>query len=379
MKKQLLFVTILLFVSNTPMGAQTDLLLPKLSFELDFRFRVEQDWNSRRPDGTFRDDRTRFRYRLRTGATFKNDWYALGFRIRTGDQNKQQDPQLTLGKGFSEFGTLPLGFEKLFFKADYKNFQFWLGKNSFSFTKNNELFWSDNVFPEGIFVQHRIKLANHSIDYITLKGSHYILTSNDRSPLKDAYFQGIQSLIQFKNKRFKLFPAVYLLRNIPNIPDGNHSFTLDYSIIHIGSKLIVFKTENIFIDVDFYLNLEDYGSNNNISDQIADEKNGFSMGIQYGTLENAKDWKFKVTYTAMQKFAALDYMAQNDWARWDYSSFNSPDGRLTNLQGIEIVAAYNISKKANITAKYYLVEQLIPEGDFNETGQRIRFDLNVKM
>ncbi len=72
-------------------------------------------------------------------------------------------------------------------------------------------------------------------------------------------------------------------------------------------------------------------------------------------------------------------MAQNDWARWDYSSYNSPDGRLSNLKGIEVVVAYMIHEKVNLIAKYYNVHQIVPTGTHKETGQRIRFDLNVKI
>ena len=379
MKRQLLFTIVLILIANIQVDAQTDSLLSKLTFESDFRFRIEQDWDSKKSDGSFRDDRTRLRYRLRAGVTFKEKWYSLGFRIRTGDQNKQQDPQLTLGKGFEEFGTLPIGFEKIFFQGNHNNFKYWLGKNSYSFEKNNELFWSDNVFPEGIFIEHVFDLNIQSVENISLRGSHYILSSRGESLLKDAYFQGIQSTIQFENQRFKLFPAIYFLRNIPNIPDGNHSFEQDYSIIHVGAKLKALNSGKLFIDFDFYQNLEDYKANENISDQFSDEKTGYSFGVQYGNLKNDKDWKFKVTYTAMQKHAALDYMAQNDWARWDYSSNNSPDGRLTNFKGIEVVTGYNITKKINIVVKYYNVNQIISATEFEETGQRIRFDLNVKM
>ncbi len=379
MKRRLLYTIILLFLSNIQLGAQTDSLLSKFSYELDYRFRTEQDWDSKKSDGTFREDRTRLRYRLRTGVTFKNEWYSLGFRIRTGDQNKQQDPQLTLGKGFEEFGTLPIGFEKIYFQGLHSDFKYWLGKNSYSFEKNNELFWSDNVFPEGVFIEHKFKPTNQLIENITLRGSHYILSSNGKSILKDAYFQGIQSTIQFKNERFKLFPAFYVLKNIPNIPDGNHSFDIDYSIIHLGAKLKAIKSKYLFIDFDIYQNIEDYRTNENISDTFSEEQTGYSIGVQYGALKQTKDFKFKITYTVLQKYAALDYMAQNDWARWDYSSFNSPDGRLTNFKGIEFVFGYNITKNMNITAKYYNVEQIIRTGEFEETGQRIRFDLNVKM
>ncbi|MDG1101744.1 MAG: hypothetical protein P8H42_06690 [Saprospiraceae bacterium] len=379
MKKQVLYSIILLILLNYKIEAQTDLLLSKVSYELDFRFRTEQDWSSKKSDGNLREDRTRLRYRLRTGVTFKNEWYSLGFRIRTGDQNKQQDPQLTIGKGFEEFGTLPLGFEKIFFQGIHGGLKYWLGKNSYSFEKNNELFWSDNVFPEGVFLEHNLKLSNLIFENIILRGSHYILSSNGKSFFKDAYFQGIQSSIIFKDERFKMFPGIYNLRNIPNIPDGNHSFELDYSIIHIGAKLKALKSKNLFVDFDFYQNIEDYRSNENISDAFSEEKTGYSIGIQFGSFKHTKDLKFKITYAKLEKYAALDYMAQNDWARWDYSAFNSPDGRLTNFKGIEIVIGYNITKKINVIAKYYNIKQIIPTGEFKETGQRIRFDLNVKI
>ena len=96
-----------------------------------------------------------------------------------------------------------------------------------------------------------------------------------------------------------------------------------------------------------YQNIEDYRSNENISDAFSEEKTGYSIGIQFGSFKQTKDLKFKITYAKLEKYAALDYMAQNDWARWDYSAFNSPDGRLTNFKGIEIVIGYNISKKIN--------------------------------
>jgi len=139
---------IMFFVVNlcTSFAQTLDSLYSRIEPTADFRFRVEHDWNSRKSDGTFREDRTRLRYRLRAGAKFSHKWYSMGFRLRTGQQNKQQDPQLTIGEAYEDFGTLPVGFEKIYFKGVLSTFQFWLGKNNFPFEKNNELFWSDNAF-----------------------------------------------------------------------------------------------------------------------------------------------------------------------------------------------------------------------------------------
>ncbi|MBT8234110.1 MAG: hypothetical protein HKO66_05930 [Saprospiraceae bacterium] len=373
--KHLQSLILIIFVSNL-LYSQTDSTFSKVSFEMDYRFRAEQDWNSRKSDGTFRNDRSRLRYRLRAGATYSDKHYTFGVRMRTGDPNKQQDPQLTLGKGLKEFGTLPVGFEKAFFQFNKHNFKFWLGKNTFPFKKNNEMFWSDNVFPEGITLDKSFVINDGFLKAINLIGGHYILSSNDGSLLDDAYFQGIQTNFNSRNDRFKLSSALYVFRNIPNIPDGEHTFLLPYSILHLSGNCNI---NNFYFDFDYYKNLNNYNNNSNIDQSFRNQTTGYTIGIQYGNINAAKKWMYKLTYAYLQRYSVLDYMAQNDWARWDYSSSNSPDGRLSNMQGIEWVVAYSITEKINLVAKYYFVEQLIPLGVSNENGQRIRFDINVKI
>ena len=343
---------------------------------MDFRFRAEQDWKSRNADGTYREDRSRLRYRLRAGATYADKYYSFGLRIRTGDQRKQQDPQLTLGKGLQEFGTLPIGFEKVFFQYNKNDFKFWIGKNTYPFKKNNELYWSDNVFPEGITLDKTFSIRKGLFNKINLVGGHYIIASNNGSFLDDAYVQGIQTNAYLRNNSLNLSSAIYLLRNIPNIPDGAHTFLMDYSILHLAAT---YNINNFFFDVDYYNNLNNYEGNNNIQQEFSDQRTGYTFGIQYGNIRSAKKWMFKLTYAYLERYSILDYMAQNDWARWDYSSSNSPDGRLSNLKGIELVVAYSINDKINLVSKYYNVEQLIPFGISKENGQRIRFDINVKL
>ncbi len=371
-------ITFFVIISMVQLNAQKDSLKSKLQFEMDFRFRAEQDWDSQKSDGSFREDRSRLRYRFRTGLSYAQDWYTFGFRIRTGDPNKQQDPQLTLGKGLKEYGTLPLGFEKIYFQSEWNDFKLCLGKNSYPFTKNNELFWSDNVFPEGISIKKKINLKSPLLNEIELSGGHFVMASNNTSFNKDAYFQAFQTSFTGWDKRIMVFPSLYVFRNIPDIPDGDHSFLLDYTIMHFGSSLKLLKDHSFRIDFDYYQNFENYESNIDVASNFTDQRNGFVVGLKYGDLKVADNWFFSISYADLERYSIVDYMAQNDWARWDYSAFNSPDGRLSNFRGAEIVAAYAISDKINIVSKYYIVEQLIPYGTSKETGQRIRFDINVK-
>ncbi len=358
------------------MYGQTDSTYSKVSFEMDFRFRAEHDWESRKADGTFRADRSRLRYRFRTGAIYSHERFSFGSRIRTGDQRKQQDPQLTLGKGWKEFGTLPLGFEKIYFQYNGGSLNFWLGKNTFPFKKNNELFWSDNVFPEGVAIEKRITFKNEVFKQMHVIGGHCILGSNDGSFFDDAYLQGIQSTVIAAQNKYEISSAFYLFRNIPNIPDGSHTYLLNYSIFHLRSKL---KINNYIVTLDYYNNLENYNEEVDIPGRFKKQNQGFTFGIQYGALSTEKKWKYSLAFAYLERFALLDYMAQNDWARWDYSSSNSPDGRLSNYKGLEAAIAYSISENINLVAKYYSVQQLLPMHIEKENGQRIRFDINVKM
>jgi hypothetical protein len=351
----------------------------KLQFNADFRFRVEEDWNSKKPDGSFRADRTRWRYRLRAGFHYDyNHWASFGARIRSGNPIKQQDPQLTLGDDFSEFNTLPIGFEKIYFKAEQDGYAFWIGKNTFPFEKQNELFWSDNVYPEGVFLKKKFKMESGFLNNLDVNGGHFIIRTNGTSLDKDSCFQGLQVASVLRDKKAKLYGGIYLFKNIPNIPDGADTYIFDYFILNIGANISLLKSRDLNLELDYYNNLENYENNDFIISNFKNQKNGFVSGLSIGHLDKKSDYYFKVTYSYLEKFAAVDFLAQNDWARWDYSSYNSPDGRLTNFKGIEVVASYLLDKNIKLTLKYYKVNQLITNGVSKETGDRIRLDLDVK-
>lgn len=374
------FFVALLLVFSVLLFAQTDSTGSKFTFDGDFRFRLEEDWNSRKPDGSIREDRSRLRYRLRAGVLYQhNDRTAVGARLRTGNPRKQQDPQLTLGDALNEFGTLPIALEKAYFQTGWKQFDIWMGKNTFPFKKQNELFWSDNVFPEGVHIKQRIGLHSNWIDQLRLHAGHFILNARGSSFKNDSYFQGVQMETQLFQDRVAIWPTLYRFRNIQNVPDGAETFYLDYTIISAGAYVKLNQSPLIKLEIDGYLNLGDYGSNDSIPQNLQDQKRGITLAASYGEKKSKGDWLLKLTYNYQECFAALDFMAQNDWARWDYSAFGSPDGRLTNYQGIEFVLAHKIHDKIALVMKYYIVEQLVAQGDFKENGQRIRFDVDIKI
>lgn len=377
--KSLFFIGILFFLFPFYVTAQLDTTkIKKLTFTGDFRFRIEQDWNSRKSDGTYRDNRSRLRYRLRIGANYQfNHWSEIGTRIRTGYREKQQDPHLTLGDGFNEFGTVPIGIEKLFLKLSSKNIMGWLGKNTFPFEKQNELFWSDNVYPEGIFINGNFEFNSSIIEKLYINAGHFIMYSSGKSFGQDQYFQGLQLVSSHFKNRLTLFPSFYYFNKMPNIPDGNETFNFNYSILHIGAKTTIVEKPNVHVGVDYYNNLENYNRNDSIPQQFKNQKEGVVASVGIGELKKRGDWVFLTTFTYLEKLAIVDFLAQNDWTRWDYSSQGSPDGRLSNYKGIELSLGYLIRKNFRVKTRFFMVDQLMPFGSFKETGNRIRLDLDI--
>ena len=121
----------------------------KLQFFGDFRFRGEQDWDSRRYNGEYREDRHRMRARLRFGFSYRwNTQIQFGARIRSGVPNNIQSPHFNVGyKGFS---SKPFQLDRYYVKGTYRHMWWWMGKNGLPFWKQNELWWDDDVQPEGI-------------------------------------------------------------------------------------------------------------------------------------------------------------------------------------------------------------------------------------
>lgn len=375
MKFSLLSI-LLLFGFNS--FGQIDSTFTGLKLTGDFRFRIEHDWNSQNSNGVLRNDRSRLRYRFRFGMNYfldKNS--SFGGRLRTGNINDQQGPHITLGGNQGEFGLVKIGLEKLFYQFQNKNLKVWVGKNTIPMQKINELFWNDNVFPEGIGLKYKFKFKKKFIQSLAINAGHFIINSNNQTFNKDSYFQFFQLESNLINKRITLFPALYYFNKIGNFPDGKQTHNLDYTILHIGSLFGITKNSTVKLGVEYYLNLENYTQNDSIPTNLKDQKKGFVISAKYGDVKEKGNWLIHLYYANLEKFAVVDYFSQNDWARWDYSSVNAAGSRISNFYGFELRVGYALKNKFNLILRSYFVEELITVGNFKENGSRVRLDLNI--
>jgi len=376
--------SILLFIPLLSIGQQEVATIDSTDTHLhmggDFRFRIEHDWNSQKSDGTYRMDRSRLRYRFRFGLTKQlNKQFQVEARIRTGNLNDQQGPHVTLGKT-SEFGLTSLGFEKASFQYKTQKFWIWVGKNSFPFWKQHELLWNDNVFPEGVALGLKPKL--NKIVTITPTLGHFIINSNGQLFDEDQYLSAIelnsQLFISNEHRLIYNFKNLFF-HNIANIPDGKGDYFLNYNILSNSLFYSFYSGDKSFsIGVDWYQNTSDYTNHREkMKSELVDEKMGFVAYLKYGQLKSQGDIEVQFYYANIGKYAIVDYFAQNDWARWDYSNFGATGSRLSNFRGIEVRVGYKIIQHTNIILRYYSVQQLITTDSHLESGSRIRIDLNI--
>lgn len=376
---RLIFSILIVYLSFVGLYAQEAPKQKKLQFSADAKLRFEQDWNSRKSDGTFRDDRFRVRFRVRAGLTYTmNEWASFVTRLRTGYTEKQQDPNLTIGDGYHEMESVPIGMDKLYFKVKLKKFEGWLGRNTLPFERQNELFWSDHVSIDGVYLSSKQVIQSNWIDAITYSGGLFTMLNSFGTFDSDSFIGILQVTTDHLDKRLRIFPTFYHFNQMPDIPDGNESTRFDYSILHIGVKAMVLEHPKITLGVDLYQNFKNYGDNEGIPDNLKDQKKGIVLNVLWGSLAKKGDLAFGADFTYLERYAAVDFIAQNDWARWDYSSQGSRDGRLTNYKGIGLMTGYRISKMFQVKARYFVVEQIIPYGDALENGNRIRFDIDFR-
>lgn len=344
----------------------------------DFRIRAEADWDSQKSDGTYRDDRTRLRFKLRFGFVYRwSDQISFGARLRSGDPRDQQSPHSTLGKGFE---TPNFKIDKAFLRGDHKYFWWWAGKNNFPFWKQNELFWDDDVNPDGIAFGSNIKLSER----VNLKptASYFIVYSNGQKFNTDASFSALQLAFDFGFDRAGITVAsgYYGLNDIPILSDGPAVRGINYQFINSGIKVALKTRLPITIGADLMLNFEDYSNDSLIvASGLESEKTGFVASLSLGKLQKKGDILFVYYYSYIQKYSVVDYFAQDDWVRWSYASTTGT--RSSNFQGHEFRLAYAFGSGFNVVTRLYLVDAIKknhPEDVAKESGNRFRIDFNIR-
>ncbi len=362
----------------TPASGSTD-ADKKLIFSGDMRARlVEHDWDVTTADGKTLDPRTRFRVRLRFGFNYTyNQHLSFGARIRTGSANEQQSPHVTLGA--LENANLPIGLDRAFVKYNLKGLNAWAGKNSWPFYSHDDLFITQDISPEGLYGEYMVN-ANKNLT-IKPSGGFFIINSSGKSLKRDRTLRAAQLLATQKSSHTELNVSTgfFQMDSLGNTPDGTASFPVNYHLSVTNAKFTYFMQKlPISIAGNLMKNLAELSGTEIKANNHQDQKTGYTATLELGQLKAAKDFLFSVTYAHIEKYAVLDYFAQDDWMRWGFSG-GAGGTRGSNFKGFEFRAGYSFGPKCNLIARAYFIDGIAPNkpGAVLETNNRFRLDMNI--
>ncbi|MEM7160096.1 MAG: putative porin [Myxococcota bacterium] len=364
----------------------------------DFRYRFEHDWNSRFDDGTYRLDRFRMRYRLRLGfvANVTRN-ISFGAVARTGVPSNLQSPHVNVG--YNGFGAAPFNLGRAYVRGDYKYLWWWLGKNRNPFWRQNELFWDDDVTPEGIAVGGTIPL--HSAIDFNPTVAYFVPNHEQVLEYPDAHMVGGQLAFVVRAGELvtlDVASSAMHMHQLFLVPQhlgrelwdqgGPIGARRDYTFIVSGIRATVATGTLRYalpfsIGLDHSVNVQDYTNDDTVFDHHRDQKHmvvaqaRFGHATRTGAGSSRGDWYVGYTYARKQELSVVSYYTEDDWVRWG----NIHGNRNTGYQGHEIRAAFAVGPHVDLLARLYLVEALLPrlqnDAIARENGNRVRVEVNV--
>jgi hypothetical protein len=354
---------LLMLVPGLPLAAD-DGLRERIDLYGDFRFRLEQDWDSVNASGVERDDRARARIRIRFGLNLSlSERLTVGARLRSGSDLSQQSAHITIldfddnGTGDSDFNL-----DKWFLRAKTEDGRLsgWVGRNGMPFWKQNELFWDDDVTPAGLAGSFSQSVGDGRL---SVHGGWFSLPAGMRA------FSGELRALQAVYRapvgkvRFTAAGGWFAVDGDADDPDAalllGGDGARDYRILvgnlqlrlSAGGRPLTFGTD--------------------LFDNREDDADGYVLSTYYGATAEPGDWQLGHTYARIEALAVIASYAQDDWVRWG----NGPQTRGSNFRGHELRFSYAATRNLQVVARLYLVEALTTVED----GKRFRIDLNYKL
>lgn len=355
---------------------------PRVSFFGDGRLRLEQDWDSLRGDGTLRDDRLRFRFRLRGGvqARLGGNWSAL-VQARSGSDLSQQSPHVTL-YDFDGGDTGPYDFNLDRWLVRYRSggLDAWAGRNELSFWHQDDMFVFDNVTYAGLGASYRLRVGRAhltwNLNYVAL-------------PVGMRRFSGTGVVTQLVYEResagsgLTAAAGLYMTRADPDDPDAGllltENGTRDYAVLNLQLQYRARAVgKPVRLGVNYSHNAQSYAeaAPGSFSEFHREHVDAYVIEAAWGEMARGGDLLIGYYYAHVEALAVHSSYTQDDWVRWG----SGGQARATNFRGSELRAVYTLRPGMNLFARLFLLDAIHPlvSGDTaTETGNRFRLDWNV--
>ncbi len=337
----------------------------------DIRLRYELDYDSVRSDGeTARDDRNRFRTRLRLGLRYApSDFLTFNLRLRHGDTNSQQSPHVTLWQdGGPEGDQSDVWIDRLNFQFRNEGLRVAIGREGLPLWKPHELYWDDDVFLDGGSIGYETKAGSTDI---RLGAGCWALP--DGSESHDLSGRSVLAAAQvkltgnlWKRSRLTLADSLFFIED--------DSFEVNVTNDDVNFAVNALDLQYTTAINDFPLMLGStylHNFNKGPADDVArGDTDGYIVYATLGSLAEKGQWLLGYYYADIEKYAVARYLAQDDWFRFGTAT----QTRSSDYRGHEFRVGYALSENSNIILRAYHVDTI----STREDGNRVRLDLNYR-
>lgn len=224
-----------------------------LSIKGDFRLRYEI--NAVEGSTNLKD---RQRIRLRWAFKYQSDAIEIGSRLATNASDKQS-PHQTLGV-LDASDNIKFGLDRAYLKMHLgKRSIFTVGKTGLNYWQQNEIFFDNDLSPEGISASHSMPLG---ISKVTINAGYYVLNEEDAAVgvFQDDNLSILQAVYNVKPKSNKL-------KSTTSVGFGSLSDVGDSSDVYENRQVITVAQQiaDVFpfpldIGIDYMLSNADSGN-----------------------------------------------------------------------------------------------------------------------
>ena len=341
----------------------------------DVRLRGELDWDSRKGDGTERDDRERMRGRVRLSFAWRPNEH-LGFLVRgrTGNTNVQQSAHFTFWQD-GDKGDADVLIDRLWVKGTWSRGEVWAGRKDHSFWRQDEFLFDDDIWLDGL--GFRLHAESEETEH-ELRGAFGSVPEGTASLSWDeeGWLYGLQYAVHHEFGEGKGFSAALSGIRVEDDPGVANPVLLDLDwmlwTLQLQGRLRVGK-----VPVTLGADLFHGGDAPPKGTWNGDERDGWAIFAKFGGLKKKGDWLAAAYYAHVEQFAVVPFLAQDDRHRWG----SSGQTRSSNSEGLELRFGYAFRKDMNLVARFYLVEGIelqTPTSTHREDGKRFRVDFNWK-
>lgn len=368
----------------------------RISFGGKATFRLgELDWEQERMNDkgeTYKDGTrywSRYNFYLHMNAKL-TDKFKIHSRIRTG--NKQYS-FVTFGANKDERFNIIL--DKLYLQWAHKGFTVKLGRQSAGAVwKNQKGAQFDVPTHDGITVGKSIQWGTKTF---TPKLAYFDEKYRNNTGISEhGKIYGFSATIAEKQENLSWHAQTGLscAEHLPNryendiaednkdgvrYHDGDLAEKYKIWISQVGLSFP--QWQNLSFTFDFYKNLEEYDNNPNshlikaskakAAPDFTEENTGFVGTVSIGDYNKIKSLYAGIAYLYIEKYAAMDYFAQYDFARWASS----------NIRALEFCLAYRLHKNIALKGRLYTTKEIKGHNaintDYKRSANRFRLDLNI--